>query len=377
MGVVDVFLVSPHDAAEVEALLDACPTSVAQQTLAWRNVVVGMGQDEAMCLGCRQSESGKLVGFLPAYRFEGPLGAILVSCAQVGSLGGVVSHPQVDRRSVYQALLQAFVDLAISKNCAVATVISNPFYPDSDLCERHLAPDYVLENTCQVLDLKTAMDDGGDLVAPTAKLRHNLRRASCESLSIDEEQDSRNVDDWYSIHKARHCELGVTPLPKQIFDNALEELIPEDKGRFFFVRLADSGEMVGGGMFLSHGGVADMLMTSTLSKYRQLRPNYLLALRAMRWARKRGVQYFNWQGSPPDSGVHKFKHGWGSYDVSYCFLTRVTGDVTPLLNAAPRDVKAAYPWHYVLPFDQIGAGRSRTNRRSSRDGAWKAGEAVE
>ena len=47
----------------------------------------------------------------------------------------------------------------------------------------------------------------------------------------------------------------------------------------------------------------------------------------MRWARSQGFRFFNWQGSPPGSGVYRYKKGWGSEDYAYSYLTRVTGDV--------------------------------------------------
>ena len=63
--------------AELDRFFEACPTSFAQQTTGWRNVITGAGSDEPVFLGCRRH--GRLVGVLPAYRFAGPLGAILTN----------------------------------------------------------------------------------------------------------------------------------------------------------------------------------------------------------------------------------------------------------------------------------------------------------
>jgi hypothetical protein len=65
----------PGADAELEAFFAACPTSFAQQTPAWRDAIASLGEDEPLYLGARRE--GSLVGVLPAWRFEGPLGAIL------------------------------------------------------------------------------------------------------------------------------------------------------------------------------------------------------------------------------------------------------------------------------------------------------------
>ena len=177
--------------AELEEFFEACPTSFAQQTPGWRRVIHGVGVDEPLFLGCREGQT--LVGVLPAYRFAGPLGAILTSCAQAGPLGGVATLPGIDVERVYPALLDAFLELATERDCAVATVITNPFWPDRELCEGTFAPDFVLENVCQVLDLELGLDSEGNYQGGSANLRRNLKKALSGHLHIDEEQSRANV----------------------------------------------------------------------------------------------------------------------------------------------------------------------------------------
>jgi SAM-dependent methyltransferase len=355
--------------AELEAFLAACPTRVAQQTPGWRRVIEAIGVDEPRLLACRRR--GELIGLLPAWRYQGPLGAILASGVQAGPLGGVVCHPDADRETVYAALLEAFLELARQEGCAVATVITNPFWPDRDLCEKRFAPDYLLENVCQVLDLASGLDAAGAPTGGSQNLRRNLRRAESGALRIDEEQSLANVEAWHAIHEQRHRAIGATPLPKALFTAALEHGVPAGVARFFFVRLAETGELVGGGLYLHHGTVIDALMPSIASEHAALGPAFLLAAHSMRWARARGIRYYNWEPSPPGGGVLRFKQQWGSADLSYAYLTRVTGDVSPILAAGVEAVKAGYPFHYVLPFDRIGPGAAAGP--STREGAWQAG----
>jgi hypothetical protein len=359
----------PRQDAELSAFFESCPTSFAQQTPGWRNVIAEVGAgDESVYLGCRSG--GELVGVLPAWRFAGPLGALLASCVQAGPLGGVACRPGADRDAVYRALLTAFSELAVQRGCAVATVISNPLWPDRELCERHLQPDYVLENSCQMLALEGALDGEGRLLVASDNLRRNLRRAESAPLTIDEAQTAGNVEEWYALHCQRHNEIGAAPLPAKLFSGALEHMVPRGKARFFFVRLAPGGEMVAGGFYVFHGAVMDAFMPAQSSAHAKLGANYLLAAHTIGWAFRRGLRFYNWQASPPDGGVYRFKRQWGSEDAPYCYLTRITGDVESLRSAEPDTLRAGYPWHYVLPFDCVGAAAGR--RHSTRRSAWHA-----
>ncbi|MCZ6782324.1 MAG: GNAT family N-acetyltransferase, partial [Proteobacteria bacterium] len=326
---------------------------------------------------CR--EGSRVVGVLPAYRYEGPLGAILVSCAQAGPLGGVACHAEAATEPVYAALIERFLELAVERGCALATLISNPFWPDADLCRARIEPDFELENVCQVLDLDDALDGEGQFVRASSNLRRNLRKAHSGKLRIDDEQSRANVEEWWTIHDERHREIGAVPLPRTLFTSALEEMVPRDRARFFFVRKIDGGEMIAGGFYVCHGSVMDAVMPSLRTRHANLAPNFLLASHTIRWARERGVRYYNWQPSPPDGGVARFKRQWGSRDHVYAYLTRITGDEEPFLRSTVEEIRAGYPWHYVLPFDRVGQpGPQKSGRgRSTRHSAWSVGEGAQ
>jgi hypothetical protein len=355
--------------AEIDAFLEACPSSFAQQTPSWRDVILAVGADQPVWLGCRRE--GALVGVVPAYRFAGPLGAILTSVPQAGPLGGIACGDPRLREAVYEVLVEAFLEYARTRDCDLATVIGNPFWPDAELYERFMRPDWVLDNALLALDLHEDVDASGAYRCGSTSLRRNLRRARNGALSIDAEQSCSNVEEWYEIHATRHLEIGATPLPARLFESALEFMVPRNRARFFFVRVAETGAMASGGLYLRHGEVTDAFMPSMDSRYADLRPNYLLADHSIDWARASGSRYYNWQGSPPGSGVERFKRQWGSQERTYGFYTRVTGDATRFLEADVSVLAREYRWHYALPFDQLGAG-AEPHTRSSRTDVWNA-----
>lgn len=359
--------------AEVSEFLEQSVGSVAQQSLAWGDLVKPLGPDERYLLLCRDGK--RIVGALPVFMFDGPCGRVANSCVQAGALGGIAVGPEVDRERVYESLLDGYVRLAQERRCALASWISNPFHRDLELGLRFFRPDYVLSNRCQYLDLDRSLTVEGRLVGASANVRRNLEKALNGSLRLDERQSLANVEEWYQIHARRHNEIGVEPLKMGLFIGALETMVRYDKARFFFVRLSgDSQEMVAGGFYVYHREVMDALMPSMNRTHAKLRPNYFLAWHSMCWAKTRGIRIYNWQASPPGSGVERFKAQWGSSVGPYSYLTRVTGDAKAIQNASPGTLQEGYPWHFVMPYDQLGYDRSKQTSPIStdRENAWKA-----
>jgi hypothetical protein len=128
---------------ELDSFFGDCPTSFAQQTRHWREVITCLGADEPLFLGCRRN--GRLVGVLPAYRFDGPLGAILNTVPQAGPLGGVACREVEDADAVFGALLSAYASLAAETGCALASgadlVDNSPAF--RELCPKTDCPDYL------------------------------------------------------------------------------------------------------------------------------------------------------------------------------------------------------------------------------------------
>ncbi len=360
------------DFREACNLLRDCPDSFAQQTPQWGKVIRSLGDDEAAWLGCRRGT--RLVALLPAYRFAGPLGAILTSVPQAGPLGGIACSPEETRDEVYPLMLQAFVALASDLDCALASLITNPFAPDRALYQKHFEPDFWLENSLHALDLDEAIDSRGELVEASSSLRRNLRKALAAGLYIDEEQSLANVNEWIEIHRERHSLIGATPLPSALFRAALEHMVPADLARFFFVRTRDTNEMVAGGFYLHHAETMDAFMPSMNTRFSALRPNHFLALHTIQYAKRRRLRRYNWQASPPHSGVSRFKQQWGGSEHGYCYATRITGKADAFLSADVQQLLDGYPWHYVLPFDRLGANAGKQGP-SQRGDAWAAREA--
>ena len=62
---------------------------------------------------------------------------------------------------------------------------------------------------------------------------------------------------------------------------------------------------------------------------------------------------------------------WFKYEA---YFTWITGDAEPILRSDARTIGEAYPWHFVVPFDRLGADAS-SGGVSTRAEAWNAREA--
>jgi hypothetical protein len=358
--------------SELDSFLDTCPESFAQQTPSWRDVITRVEKDEAIFLTCRRA--GRLVGLLPTYRFVGPKGSILTSVPLPGPLGGIATRAGEDRAPIFAALLDRCLQLAVSLECDLVTVITNPFRPDAELYSQVKTPDFILDNALQALNLTEDVALDGTLLKASSSLLRNLRRARASGLVVDDAQTLANVEEWYAIHEKRHRQLGATPLPRELFHAALEHAVPSGRARFFFIRRGPGGEMAAGGLYLCHGSVVDAFMPSMDDRHASERPNHLLAAHSIAWARSAGYRFYNWQGSPPEGGVERFKRSWGSRRFEYCFLTWITGDTTAFLDATVNQLIEEYRWHYVLPFDRLGGAKGAPTGHSQRSDTWKLQE---
>ena len=361
--------------SELDAFLDTCPESFAQQTPSWRDVITRVARDEAIFLTCRRA--GRLVGLLPTYRFVGPRGSILTSVPLPGPLGGIATREDEDRAQIFSALLERCFELARSLACDLVTVITNPFRPDAELYAQIKTPDFILDNALQALNLTEDVAEDGALLNASSSLLRNVRGARTSGLVVDETQSLANVEEWYAIHEKRHRQLGATPLPRELFHAALEHAVPSGRARFFFIRQGPGGEMAAGGLYLCHGSVVDAFMPSMDARHASLRPNHLLAAHSIAWARSAGYRFYNWQGSPPEGGVERFKRSWGSRRFEYCFLTWITGDPAAFLDATVNQLVEEYRWHYVLPFDRLGSAGGAPTNHSLRSDTWKLREQAE
>ncbi len=348
-------------AAEYRRFIASCPGALVQHSWEWREALAFDQRDIPVYFLARDDD-GRVLGALPAYEFSGPHGALLLSVPQPGGYGGVVvdpAHPQ--RSEIYQALLDAFTNEARSRGCLLATIATPPFYADLPLYLEYFAPDFVRENFYQYIDL--AADVAQDAALQPFDVAKYVKRAAQAKakfgLTTVFTDSDQHFDAWDAIHASRMTELSAARLPRAFLDAIRTQVIGAGKGTMCYV--LDGDTVVAGCMFVGQHDVLDCFMLSGSSAATKTLATSVLIVDALDWARDAGYRYFNWQSSSSrTSGVYQFKQKWGSLEGQHHYLTRITGDITTLRQVPMDTIRASYPWHYVMPFEQFTTPSSPT-----------------
>lgn len=338
-------------------LFEECPHGLAQQSMHYSDVLSAISPDEPIFLVVRNNEDQSIIAGLPLYHFQGELGGILSSVPHAGPLGGILCRKGMapdSVKEVYEVLTAKAIQIAEALGCISLSIITNPFIDDAKLYKVATPPEYVLKNYCQVIDLDTIFDNSGNYITGKSShnnhIRRNLSKARDRGVNI-QWAGERDFDTWYGIHTARHSDLGAIPLPKPLLEGIISVLGQVGMGGLALTKI--DGRIVGGSIYMWNKEVADAFMPSGETKYLKYGINYAVNDFAIRYFKKFGIRWFNWQSSNRDSGVYDFKNRWGSKERYYQFLTWTFHGFEKVFDAGTERVSKAYRWHYVAPFEAI------------------------
>lgn len=340
----------PRDFEAYDKFVSSCPQSVTQQTLAWKRVIEGIWPDKDAPLYMRaESESGKIIGVLPSFIYDGSAGKIAVSLPHAGAYGGILTHPNLppaERTAVYAGLSKAWFEECRKEGCLTATFATAPFSNDLNYYLNGVKPDYRLDRFFQYVDLKAC-------ARYNRRTRRNLRTALKEGLEVYKDNSMRAVKAWYPIHELRMKDLNAPPLPWKLFEGCVKHACPAGKADFWFVR-DSSGKLVSGCLYLKHNEIVDVFIMSADTSCLTQNPNTILTDVTIKAYAKEGFKWYNWQASASKQcGVYEFKAGFGSLDGDHYYLTKALGDLARLRALTVQQVKDNYKWHYVLPFSEF------------------------
>lgn len=338
-------------------LFKECPQCLAQQSLQWADVISPISPDRPYFLVVREESNKGVLGGLPLYYFEAKLGGILTSVPHAGPLGGGFYRGDMDlnlRRLVYSTLLSSAIQLAKKMKCISLTIITNPFTDDAALYKESSTPNYIMNNFCQAIDLSFTLKNEGAYETGKSSynnhLRKNLAKAEKAGVVVSWGDDA-DFEPWYEIHCKRHKELGVTPLPESLLRGILSVMKPAGMGGLAVAKI--DKRVVGGCFYIWHRDVADAFIMSSDSDCFDCGVNYAVTYFAVRYFRKRGVKWFNWQSCKKNSGVYLFKKRWGSREFPYQFLTWTYPGFEEVFKVEVEDTIKWYQWHYIAPFEAI------------------------
>ncbi len=288
--------------AEWDAFVEATPGATLAHAAGWARVVRESYGLSPVYLAARDSEGG-LCGVLPLVRFRTLFGRReLVSMPYLDTGGILASRPEAERALLEAALGEMRDARAIALELRQATALAEG--PD--------AP----PGTRIDLVLPLPSDEEALWKGLSAKVRNQTRKASKEGLVLDDAAGAALVDRFYEPFCVNMRDLG-SPVHARAFYAAIARAFG-DRVRFVVVR--DAARSIGGLVALRYAGLVTVPWASTLRAERARCPNNLIYWEALRWAVAGGARAFDFGRSPPGSGTHRFKLGWGAEERPLAWL---------------------------------------------------------
>jgi peptidoglycan pentaglycine glycine transferase (the first glycine) len=170
--------------------------------------------------------------------------------------------------------------------------------------------------------------------------RYNIGLAQRKKIIIREGHGDADLDMFYEMYTETAKRQGFYLYAKSVLREMLACYTPETAAR------DNTAEMV---MFIAeyeqeplavitvacHGHWAWYMHSATGMKHRNLKPNYLLQWTAFKWAKERGVWFYDFRGIPeilePGQemyGVYDFKRGFGGH--ARCVIPTMDKIINPL-----------------------------------------------
>jgi hypothetical protein len=350
---------SRHKASEYEELYSRCPHALVQQSTAWADVICSSLPDTPY-FGVAYDDTGKALAGLPVYHFNGKYGGILTSVPHAGPLGGIFHLDSLYlevRTDVYRMLTDAMIDFASKLGCVSCSVISNPFWQNTDIYQSVRKPQYVFKNFCQSVFIPDAFTKEGRFDAHSADYNQNIHYriglASRRGYEI-RTAGMESFNEWYAIHVERHTEIGATPLPQSLLASIVEILPQRNMGGLIVA--VQNNRIKGGFINIWNTVVADAFMMSSSGEALKDGANWAMTEYSIRKMAQSSRQWYNFQSSGRNSGVYDFKRRFGAKEIEYCFLTWTLPGFESIIKAGADEISKHYQWHYAAPFAAIKAG---------------------
>lgn len=280
--------------AEWDAFAESVPGATLGHAAAWAAVFREAYGLEPVYLAARD-ETGALCGVLPLVRFRTLRGAReLVSLPFLDAAGILATSERAEAALEEAALGEARQWRARALELRQwAPLATGPAPPPAGRV------DLVLPLPAEEEALWRSLP---------AKVRNQTRKATREGLEPAPEDARDLVSRFYAPFRVNMRDLG-SPVHARTFYEAIARAFG---ARVRFVVVQDGSRPVGGLVAIRYAGIVTVPWASTLRAERARCPNNLLYWEALRWAIRAGARAFDFGRSPPGSGTHRFKRGWGA-----------------------------------------------------------------
>ena len=288
--------------AEWDAFVESVPGATLGHAAAWAAVVREAYGLEPLYLAARDA-AGALQGVLPLVRFRTLTGARELVSMPFLDAGGILASDDAAEAALREAALgeaRAWGARALELR-QWAPLRAGPAAPASGRVD---------------LVLPLAGDEDALWASLPANVRNQTRKATREGLMPAPEDAADLALRFYTPFRVNMRDLG-SPVHALAFYEAIARAFGS---RVRFVVAQDGDRPVGGLVAIRYAGIVTVPWASTLRAERARCPNNLLYWEALRWAIRGAARAFDFGRSPPGSGTHRFKLGWGAAEWPLAWL---------------------------------------------------------
>jgi hypothetical protein len=347
---IEVSRLQSSDLAGYCDLISRIPLATIHGSLEWKAFTEeALGDAKPLYLVARNRD--RLVGALPAYEQVGPRGIVINSLPYFGSHGDLLIDPHEERGPVARALLAAVDDYRRSIDAISVNIVGQLFRAD----DRELLDAWWISKVddrigqLSRLPRETARNDLLDAVlAKCTPKSRNLVRKGLKGRFVIGRSDSEA--DW----KALHCHhvngmtrIGGNAKPWGHLIALRRAFSAADTCRLYTAHI--DGTFAGGLLMLVWGQWAEYFMPVAVEEQRSNQVVSALIARVMVELAAEGVSLWNWGGTwRNQTGVYRFKKGWGSSDLTYGYYGYSRREA--FAGASSATLREDYPFFYLFPF---------------------------
>ena len=134
--------------------------------------------------------------------------------------------------------------------------------------------------------------------------------------------------------------------PREYFHDITRRMWEADQGRFFVA--SHEGEPIAIAYFFDLGRKLWYMYSAAASHKQNLKPNHLLQWEVMRWAKERGITFYDMVSVPPPEDRHEGDPGYGVYKFKKGF----GGEILEFIGCMdlPLKPRQAAAWYRLEPF---------------------------
>jgi hypothetical protein len=347
---------SQYERAYGDFLL-SCPSAMLYHSLAYRRFLRDFLPSNAEDHYLLAFENGQLVGALPTFLIDGPLGAVLNSLPCFGSHGSLLLSQDANPETA-SFLANSLKDLCNTRSIAFATVIDTPLIANEEHFQRALGFQYHDQRIGQITTLPQEKEvekiNESLLALYHQKTRNIVRKALRSGLAFGYDQSPDTLDVLHTLHEINILGIGGIAKPKPFFETIARQFQADKDYRIYTARTRDN-ESVCALLLLYFKDTVEYFVPAIAEPWRSAQPLSALIHIAMRDAvLERSARTWNWGGTwLTQCGVYHFKSRWGTTDHPYKYYTRVFPDKQRLNGVSRYSMLQGYPWFYTVPFSVL------------------------